>query len=102
MRIAFDGERIRVGDGPWDDGPVRQVRRNAEDVRQRLAKAGMGDVPVRGVVCYPGWGTITGSSGKQIWVLKPAALGKWIQQEERRVPPISPNRVAAVDAVVVG
>ena len=54
-RIAFDGERVRIGDGPWDAEPIRQVRANADWVRQRLAGAGMADVPVRGMVCYPGW-----------------------------------------------
>ncbi len=59
-------------------------------------------MPVRGVVCFPGAGRVEGSSGKAIWVLKPEALEKWIQQEERNGRPVGKERQKTVAAVVCG
>lgn len=100
--ITFDGTGIRIGDGPIDMEPIEQVRGNVWDVRARLERAGVGDVPVRGVVCYPGAGRVEGSSGRDIWVLKPEALEKWIRVEEGKVARVGEARQKTVVAVVCG
>jgi hypothetical protein len=100
--ITFDGDCVRFDDGTWDDGSIEQVRRNVRDVRAQLEKAGLGEVPVRGVVCYPGAGRVGGSSGRDIWVLKPEALEKWIRVEEGKVARVGEERQKTVVAVVCG
>jgi len=98
--IQFDGERITFTDGTWTTDPIEQVRRNVRDIRARLDGAGMRDVPVRGVVMFPGWSRVQGSSGKDIWVLMPSALEQWIRVEERKVARMSEERQRTVGVVV--
>jgi hypothetical protein len=39
---------------------------------------------VRPVVLYPGWYIQASSSGKEVWVLNPKALPKFLENEQRR------------------
>lgn len=92
--IRFDGRRVRLGDGPWDERPIRQACAVRARMREWLKGEGMGEweVNVRAVVMYPGW-WVDGSSGKDVWVLKPDALGTWIATEERKTAPVARDRL---------
>lgn len=80
--VEYDGARVRVDGGPWDEAPIRQAKANAAHVRRILEETtGRRDVRVRAVLLFPGWWIEGTSSGKDVWVLEPKALPGWLEQE---------------------
>lgn len=82
-RIAFDGARLKVGDRQPDDRVVIQARAQAAWLRELLhATTGM-VFDVRSVVLFPGWFIEQAPGSKrEIWVLNPKALPKFLEHEE--------------------
>lgn len=80
--VEYDGEAVRVADGPLDEAPIRQVSGAAQFVHDLLRETtGHDAVPVRPVVVYPGWWIEGRSGGKTVWVLEPKVLPKWLANE---------------------
>lgn len=82
-RIAFDGERLKVGDAKPDDRVVIQARAQAAWLRELLHASTGRTFGVRSVVLFPGWFVepATGSR-REIWVLNPKALPAFLEREE--------------------
>src|SRR5690606_8660922 len=83
-KIHFDGNTVRIGNARPTTDPIDQVRRNVRDVRAMLDKAGMRDVPVRGVVCYPGWWVeqAPGADASDVRVLNPKQMFQRLEHVE--------------------
>lgn len=84
--IQYDGERVSVDGGPWDEEPIRQAKAAVRTVRTILeATTGRTDIPIRPVVLFPGWYIEGTSSGKVVWVLEPKGLPKWLAYEPSKL-----------------
>lgn len=82
-KVEYDGERLRVG-GQDEARTLRQARTCRDDVRRRLERIGLGAMPVRAVVVFPGW-DVKEVSGAEVWVLNPKRrLAVWAGTEARR------------------
>lgn len=88
-RVWYDGESVRVGEGPRDTGPVAQARAAADEVKQYIESTTGLKVRVMPVVLYPGWYVEDEPGAKAVratgpWVLNDRAFLKWVGEEERR------------------
>ncbi|MEX2213236.1 MAG: nuclease-related domain-containing protein [Phycisphaeraceae bacterium] len=91
--VRYDGDRVSVDGGPWDEEPVRQVKAAVSTVRRILEETtGRADIPIRPVLLFPGWFIEGTSSGKLVWVLEPKALPKWL--------PYEPTKLSLEDAAL--
>lgn len=54
-QIRSNGEVVSINDGPFDDAPVRQARRNATWLGTHLREAGERDLYVIAALLYPEW-----------------------------------------------
>jgi len=81
-RVDFDGTGLKFSTGYYDLEAVSQTTRAAVDLGNAIRREFSIPAWVRGVVVFPGW-EANGSSKKDLWVLKPEALGKWLEVEER-------------------
>jgi hypothetical protein len=88
-RVCYDGEAVRVGEGPRDTGPVVQARAAGDEVKRYLEGTTGLKVRVVPVVLYPGWHVEDEPGAKAVratgpWVLNDRAFLKWVAQEEHR------------------
>jgi hypothetical protein len=84
--VEYDGEAVKVGYGPRDPSDVQQVAANARWLADMLEKTtGQRILAIRPVLLYPGWWIEGSSSGKDVWVLEPKALPKWLDNERPRL-----------------
>jgi len=84
--VRYDGDRVSVDGGQWDEGPIRQVKAAVATVRRIIEETtGRMDIPIRPVVLFPGWFIEPTSSGKLVWVLEPKALPKWLAYEPSKL-----------------
>lgn len=103
--VKYDGQRVQVDGGPPDDDPIAQVKTCREEVRRYIEQqTGLKDVPVRGVVVYPGW-YVEERSGAEVWVLEPRKrLPVWVRKEEELLGAkgrlMKGNRLSLVGAAV--
>jgi hypothetical protein len=87
-KISFDGERILVDGFEPDRDPVVQAKAQAAWLRQLLAESTGRQLSVRPVVVFPGWFVEqTAGSTREIWVLEPKALPKFLEHEPAVLAP---------------
>ena len=93
-RIQFDGELVWMNGKPLERNPVIQAKAQASWLRKLLDDLTAKQIKVRPVVVFPGW-YIEHSPGalKEIWVLEPKALSKFLENE--------PNVLAADEVKVL-
>jgi hypothetical protein len=86
-RIEFDGERITMSGKQSKFDPVTQCRAQASWLQQLLKTSTSKQLPVRGVVAFPGWWVeqLPAARGSELWVLNPKALSAWIAREPARL-----------------
>ena len=53
--LEYDGKRIRFPDSYETNEPIKQAKRAADYLGRELSKALATNIPVRPIVCYPGW-----------------------------------------------
>lgn len=82
-KIAFDGETLLAAGWEPDRNPVIQAKAQASWLQRLLAESTGKTLPVRPVVLFPGW-FIEDSrpSRKDLWVLEPKALPKFLANEQ--------------------
>ena len=88
-KVVYDGETITVGGFKPERNPVTQAKAQASWLRTLLKDMTGKDYPVRPVVVYPGWfvSRTNRDIGKEVWVLEPKALGKFIEKEPVQIKP---------------
>jgi hypothetical protein len=89
VRIEFDGEQLCIaGKTPARD-PLVQCRAAVHWLRGYLKQSTSKDLPVRGVVVFPGWWVerLPTARGSNLWVLNPKQLAAWISQEREMLDP---------------
>lgn len=74
-RIAYDGERVRVGAYEPSRNPVQQAKAEAAWLRQLVSESTGKSITVRPVVVFPGW-FVDQPKGVDlgVWVLEPKML----------------------------
>lgn len=82
-KIAFDGETLLAAGWEPDRNPVIQAKAQSSWLQRLLAESTGKTFPVRPVVLFPGW-FIEDSrpSRKDLWVLEPKALSKFLANEQ--------------------
>jgi hypothetical protein len=82
-KVIYDGEQITVGGFKPDRDPITQAKAQASWLRTLLKDMTGREFAVRPVVVYPGWyvSRTNQGKGKDVWVLEPKALGKFIGNE---------------------
>lgn len=80
-QVIYDGEKVTVAGHRPDRDPVRQAAAEASWLRQLLQQSTGRDFPVRGVVVYPRWWIeqTNKERAREVWVLEPKALPKYIE-----------------------
>lgn len=88
-RIEFDGRTVTVAGRIMERDPVEQCRAERDWLRDLLKRSTGRQLPVRGVVVFPGWWVERAASarGSEIWVLNPKALIKWVAQAREVISP---------------
>ena len=80
--VTYTGQAVSVDGQEADERPLKQVRAAAGRIRDLLQEStSRRDLPIRPVVLYPGWWVEGSSSGREVWVLNPRALPKWLANE---------------------
>ncbi|MFA7267729.1 MAG: nuclease-related domain-containing protein [Sterolibacterium sp.] len=87
-KIGFDGESLlAAGQGP-DRNPVIQAKAQASWLQRLLAESTGKPLPVRPVILFPGWYVEDSrASRKDLWVLEPKALPKFLANAPSIVAP---------------
>lgn len=87
-KITFDGETVLAAGWEPDRNPVIQAKAQASWLQRLLLESTGKTLPVRPVVLFPGW-FIEDSrvSRKDLWVLEPKALSKFLANEPNVVAP---------------
>ncbi len=80
-KVVYDGERVTVAGFKPERDPVTQAKAEANWLRQLLKQSTGRDLPVRGVVVFPRWWIEQTDKDRprEVWVLEPKALPKWIE-----------------------
>ena len=80
-KVIYDGEQVTVAGFRPDRNPVVQAAAEASWLRQLLQQSTGREFPVRGVVVYPRWWIeqTTKERQREVWVLEPKALPKFIE-----------------------
>jgi len=85
-RIKFDGSQLRVAGREPDRDPIIQVRAQAAWLRSLLAESTGRSFEVFPVVVFPGWFIENTAAGlREIWVLEPKALPKFLENAPQRM-----------------
>lgn len=94
-KVVYDGERVTVAGHAPDRDPVKQAAAEANWLRQLLKQSTGRDFPVRGVVVYPRWWVeqVNKDRPREVWVLEPKALPKFIEN--------APVAISAEDVAMV-
>ncbi|MCW5620815.1 MAG: NERD domain-containing protein [Burkholderiales bacterium] len=84
--LEYDGYRISALGYSPDRDPIVQAKAQANWLRQLLHEMTGREIPVRPVVLFPGW-FIRQSAGsmREVWVLEPKALPKFLANEESKL-----------------
>ena len=87
-KVIYDGEQVTVAGFQPDRNPVAQAAAEASWLRQLLQQSTGRAFPVRGVVVYPRWWIEQTNKERQreVWVLEPKALPKFIENAPRVIP----------------
>jgi hypothetical protein len=87
-RIKFDGEQLAVAGREQERNPVVQARAQAGWLKGLLTESTGRPYEVFPVVVFPGW-YIEQSEGslRNIWVLEPKALPKFLENSPQRLAP---------------
>ncbi len=95
--VGFNGEQIQLPGDAWRADTIRQVKANADRVREILFKrTGKRDWPVRPVVVFPlTWQIERNSSGRDLWVLNPYGLRRFLECEPASLSVDDRKRIAA-------
>lgn len=88
-KVIYDGEQVTVAGLKPDRNPVTQAAAEAAWLRQILQQSTGREFPVRGVVAYPRWWIEQTNKERQreVWVLEPKALPKFIENAPVVIPP---------------
>lgn len=85
-RVVFDGEQLTANGFAPDRDPVIQAKAQARWVRDVLLESTGRSLAVWPVVLFPGWFIEnTRESFRDIWVLEPKALPKFLQNEKQKM-----------------
>lgn len=94
---VYDGNVIRIGDGPFTDAPLRQVEANARWLGKRLENLTGRVFMIKTAVLYPDRQAEMpkGRSWKGMhWVLSPGAFITTVKKEYDGLPPADVRLVA--------
>ena len=85
-QVNFDGERLDVNGYIPDRDPVSQARAQASWLAREIEASTGRRIPVRPVILFPGW-WIESPEGamRDIWVLEPKALPKFLERQSTRL-----------------
>lgn len=87
-KITFDGETLLAAGFAPDRNPVIQAKAQANWLQHLLAESTGKTLPVRPVILFPGWYIEDSrASRKNLWVLEPKALPKFLANEPSIVAP---------------
>lgn len=87
-RIKFDGEKLTVAGRDPDRNPIVQARAQAGWLKGLLAESTGRQFEVFPIVVFPGWYIEqTKDSLRNMWVLEPKALPKFLGNESRCLTP---------------
>ena len=78
--VSFDGDVILVDGRPMDRDPVEQSLAEIRWLRDLLRKSTGSDIPVRGIVVFPGWYVKSDHSNyeRKVWVMNPKNIDGFI------------------------
>lgn len=87
-KITFDGETLLAAGIEPDRNSVIQAKAQASWLQRLLAESTGKTLPVRPVILFPGWYIEDSrASRKDLWVLEPKALSKFLANEPSVVAP---------------
>ncbi len=88
ITVDHDGE-VLIDGVRADPNPLVQTRAVRTAVKSFLEReTGMSNVPVRGVLTFPGWyvrKSAMNSARSEVWVLNPMMFVVWVRNERRRL-----------------
>jgi len=80
--IVYDGEKLSYNGTFESDKPLIQARAGAQWLKSQLKNSTGRDFNVHPVVVFPGWYTESKVPLKDIWILNPKGLDKFIQNSK--------------------
>ena len=84
-RVTYDGQAIRVNGHTPDRDPLIQAQAASRRIGEILKEYAGEQVPVRGIVLYPGWFVERQPRGVETWVLNEKALPHFLNYEAPRL-----------------
>jgi len=78
-KIVYDGEKISYNGTYHTDKPIVQANAGAQWLKNHLKETTSKDFFVHPIVVFPGWFTESTVSLKDIWILNPKGLNKFMQ-----------------------
>ncbi len=87
-KVVYDGEQVTIAGYKPDRSPVAQAAAETTWLRRLLEQSTGRALPVRGVVVYPSWWVeqTNKQRPREIWVLEPKALPKFIEHAPEVMP----------------
>lgn len=83
--LHYDGAQITVAGKPLKNDPISQVKAGSYWLQELLKESTGRDLPVRGVVLFPGWYIRSRVTRPSIWVLNPKALPTYLKNEATKL-----------------
>lgn len=83
--IKVDGDRVLVNGVEIERNPITQAKALSKWIRDLLVESTGKKFPVRPVILFPGWFVEPMKGSKEVWVLNPGALEKFIEHETKQL-----------------
>lgn len=94
--VTFDGTSVRIDGHKPDRDPIEQVLAQIAWLRDLLKQSTGSDVPVKGVVVFPGWFVKSNHSNadRKVWVMNPKGVDGFISAGHLMLSPDQMHMVA--------
>ncbi|WP_417690279.1 nuclease-related domain-containing protein [Pseudidiomarina sp.] len=83
--LHYDGSQVTAFGKPLSRDPVEQVKAASYWLKELLKESTGKDLPVRGVVLFPGWYVQSRVNRPSVWVLNPKAFPTYLKNEATKI-----------------
>lgn len=83
--LHYDGAQLTVSGKPLPYDPIEQVKAATDWLKELLKESTGKDLPIRGVVLFPGWYIQSRARRPAIWVLNPKAFPTYLKNEATKL-----------------
>ena len=81
-KIVYDGEKLSYNGDFESDKPIMQAKAGAQWLKNLLKSSTAKDFNVHPVVVFPGWFTESKVPSRDIWILNPKGLDKFMRNSK--------------------